>query len=66
MGQALRHHGHGEPGGTVEDATQLALYEEVARRYSEAPEAPVRERVAEALNDAGVVLIFEARSTAKT
>ena len=39
----------------------LAAYEEVAHRYSEAPEAPVRERVAEALNDAGVVLIFEAK-----
>ena len=32
MAQALQHHGHSEPGGTVDGATQLALYEEVARR----------------------------------
>ena len=32
MGQALQHHGHGEAVGTVEGATQLALYDEVGRR----------------------------------
>ena len=32
MAQALHHHGHGEPVGTMEGATQLALYEEVVRR----------------------------------
>jgi len=31
MGQALQQHGHGEPVGTAETATQLALYGEARR-----------------------------------